>query len=168
MAIFASFVHCLPNILHTWPVGHTTDFTWYDCQWLQPRLSFPRPFQQSLSCFRVARSLSNSWASCYYVVIIVDLLWWWIKMAKTTTSGWRPFLCISMFIRITVGNNKQWHSPCPPYLGYSRSWDFAEIRKFGGRRNWDGGVLIRYRASGDPGILWALPQTLHWVLPLCT
>jgi len=31
----------------------------------QPRLSFPRPFQQSLACFRVARSPSNSWASCF-------------------------------------------------------------------------------------------------------
>ena len=30
----------------------------------QPRLSFPRPFQQPLACFRVARSPSNSWASC--------------------------------------------------------------------------------------------------------
>jgi len=30
----------------------------------QPRLSFPRPFQLSLVCFRVARSPSNSWASC--------------------------------------------------------------------------------------------------------
>ena len=27
---------------------------------IQPRLSFPRPFQQSLACFRVARSPSNS------------------------------------------------------------------------------------------------------------
>ena len=31
----------------------------------QPRLLFPRPFQLSLACFRVARSPSNSWA-CYY------------------------------------------------------------------------------------------------------
>ena len=30
----------------------------------QPRLSFPRPFQLSLAWFRVARSPSNSWASC--------------------------------------------------------------------------------------------------------
>ena len=30
----------------------------------QPRLSFPRPFQLSLACFGVARSPSNSWASC--------------------------------------------------------------------------------------------------------
>ena len=30
----------------------------------QPRLSFPLPFQLSLACFRVARSPSNSWASC--------------------------------------------------------------------------------------------------------
>ena len=32
----------------------------------QPRLSFPRSFQQSLACFRVARSPSNSWASCFF------------------------------------------------------------------------------------------------------
>ena len=32
----------------------------------QPRLSFSRPLQQSLACFRVARSPSNSWASCLY------------------------------------------------------------------------------------------------------
>jgi len=31
----------------------------------QPRLSFLRLFQQSLACFRVARSPSNSWASCF-------------------------------------------------------------------------------------------------------
>ena len=40
----------------------------------QPRLSFPRPFQESLACFRVARSPSNSWASCtsnYFVVVVV-------------------------------------------------------------------------------------------------
>jgi len=30
----------------------------------QPRLSYPCPFKQSLACFRVARSPSNSWASC--------------------------------------------------------------------------------------------------------
>jgi len=52
MAIFASFVHLLSNILHTWPHKwprnmpkvidsritwklscHTTAFRWYDCQW---------------------------------------------------------------------------------------------------------------------------------------
>jgi len=32
---------------------------------LQSRLSFPRPFQLSVACFRVARSPSNSWASCF-------------------------------------------------------------------------------------------------------
>jgi len=33
MATFASFVHCLPNIL-AYPLhGHTTAFTWYDCRW---------------------------------------------------------------------------------------------------------------------------------------
>ena len=72
---------------HSWTVS-----TWFDLQsWLQssnrksytsfrlvpllmtlkysfrsflPRLSFPRPFQQSSASFRVARSPSNSWASC--------------------------------------------------------------------------------------------------------
>jgi len=34
----------------------------------QPRLSFPCPFQQSLECFRVARSSSNSWASCFLLL----------------------------------------------------------------------------------------------------
>ena len=33
---------------------------------IQPRLSFPRPFQLSLACFRVARSPSNSWDSCWF------------------------------------------------------------------------------------------------------
>ena len=122
MAIFASFLHCLPNILHTWPHDsfHFTWMTWCDCRWpwryfkviklfhikfivngalygksllqstnrksytsfrlvlllmtlkyiwrsFQPRLSFPRPFQQSLAGFRVARSPSNSSASCLCV-----------------------------------------------------------------------------------------------------
>ena len=118
MAIFASFVHCLPNILHTWPhdsfqviglsmtlgifkvIGlfhikflkngvwygksyyrqlirnHTLAFDWchfwcsfehsYIWRSFQPRLSFPRPFQLSLACFRVARSPSISWASCIF------------------------------------------------------------------------------------------------------
>jgi len=112
MAIFASFVHCLPNILHIcphdsfqvirlsmtsgifqghWTVSHqisqktvcdTAKVTLlirnhtlcfrlvpllmtlimslkYIWRSFQPRLSFPRPFQQSLACFRDARSPSN-------------------------------------------------------------------------------------------------------------
>jgi len=31
MAIFASFIHCLPNILHAWP--HDSLFTWSACRW---------------------------------------------------------------------------------------------------------------------------------------
>jgi len=114
MAIFASFVHCLPNNLHTWPhdsfqvirlsmtlailqghwtVSHqishkrcviqqkvllttnrksytsfrlvalfmTLKYIWRS---FQRSLSFLRPFEQPLVCFRVARSPSNSWASC--------------------------------------------------------------------------------------------------------
>ena len=37
----------------------------------QPRLSFPRLFQQSLACFRVARSPSNSWDSCLVLLIFL-------------------------------------------------------------------------------------------------
>ena len=43
------------------PLLMTLKYMWRS---FQPRLSFPRPFQQSLACFRVARSPSNSWASC--------------------------------------------------------------------------------------------------------
>ena len=50
--------------------NHTLAFDWCHFWWpwstFEPRLSFPRPFQQSLACFRVARSPSNSWASCWF------------------------------------------------------------------------------------------------------
>ena len=53
--------------------NHTLAFDWWYFWWpwstfersFQPMLSFPRPFLQSLACFRVARSPSNSWASCH-------------------------------------------------------------------------------------------------------
>ena len=41
----------------------TLNYIWRS---IQPRLSFSRPFQQSLACFRIARSPSNSWASCLH------------------------------------------------------------------------------------------------------
>jgi len=50
--------------------NHTLAFDWCHFWWpwiwrsFHDRLSFPRPFQQSLACFRVARSPSNSWTSC--------------------------------------------------------------------------------------------------------
>jgi len=43
------------------PLLMTLKYIWRS---FQSRLSFPRLFQQSLACFRVARSPSNSWASC--------------------------------------------------------------------------------------------------------
>ena len=45
------------------PLLMTLKYIWRS---FQPRLSFPRPFQLSLACFRVARSPSNSWASCVF------------------------------------------------------------------------------------------------------
>ena len=54
-------------------IHYTVAFDWCHFWWpwstfwrsFQPRLSFPRPFQQSLACFRVERSPgSSSWASC--------------------------------------------------------------------------------------------------------
>jgi len=47
------------------PLLMTLQYIWRS---LQPNLSFPRPFQLSLACFRVARYPSNSWASCYFNV----------------------------------------------------------------------------------------------------
>jgi len=44
------------------PFLMTLKYVWRS---FQPRLLFPHPFQQSLACFRVARSPSNSWPSCY-------------------------------------------------------------------------------------------------------
>ena len=44
------------------PLLMTLKYIWRS---FQSRLSFPRPFQLSLACCRVARSPSNSWASCY-------------------------------------------------------------------------------------------------------
>jgi len=117
MAIFASFVHCLPNILSYMAtrqlsgdttvndLGHisrsldcftsnfkkrclirqkllwTTNRKSYTSFRLVPLMMtlkawsifeghfslgchFPRPFQQSLACVRVAQSPSNSWDSC--------------------------------------------------------------------------------------------------------
>jgi len=45
------------------PLLMTLKYIWRS---FQPRLSLPRPFQQSLACFRVARSPSNSWAFCLH------------------------------------------------------------------------------------------------------
>jgi len=54
--------------------NHTLAFDWCHFWWPwstfegQPRLSFPRQFQLSLACFRVARSPSNSWATCLHFI----------------------------------------------------------------------------------------------------
>jgi len=59
------------------PLFVTLRYIWRS---FQPRLSFPRPFQLSLACFRVARSPSNSWASCIFCpmqCIALDRQWWW-------------------------------------------------------------------------------------------
>jgi len=61
------------------PLLMTLKYIWRS---FQPRLSFPRPFQLSLVCFRVARSPSNSWASCkcdycntllYFIYIVISV-----------------------------------------------------------------------------------------------
>jgi len=50
------------------PLLMTLKYIWRS---FQPRLSFLRQFQLSLACFRVARSPSNSWASCYRATLCV-------------------------------------------------------------------------------------------------
>jgi len=49
------------------PLLMTLKYIWRS---FQPRLSFPRPFQQSLACFRVARSPSSSWTSCVTLFLV--------------------------------------------------------------------------------------------------
>jgi len=78
---------------------HTLAFDWCHFWWpwstlyiwrsFQLMLSFPRPFQQSLACFRVARSPSNSWASCIYCT---KGCWWriliWANLQWRHSLGW--------------------------------------------------------------------------------
>ena len=58
----------------------------------QPRMLFPRPFQQPLACFRVARSPSNSWASCLCVLAHLHMIdfalccWRYTKMYSCCSS----------------------------------------------------------------------------------
>jgi len=74
--ILSNIVQCSPLVA----------LQWYRNRWpwrsFQPRLSFPRPFQQSLAGFRVARAPSNNWASCL-------LLWCWTYASNFMKIGIR-------------------------------------------------------------------------------
>jgi len=66
------------------PLLMTLKYIWRS---FQPRLSFPRPFQLCLACVRVARSPSNSWASCkFYCMFYCMLYFTWHVIA----SLWEP------------------------------------------------------------------------------
>jgi len=61
MVIFPSFVHCLPNILHTW---HTTTFTWCDCRW-------PWRYLKVIRLFHIKFLKNGAWyGKSYYRLLI--------------------------------------------------------------------------------------------------
>ena len=55
----------------------------------QPRLSFPRPFQQSLACFLVARSPSNSWACYLLLEWLVCAVYCTLMYIDLSVAAWR-------------------------------------------------------------------------------
>ena len=80
----------------------------------QPRLSFPRPFQLSLTCFRIARSPSNSWASCIYSSVI---LYSWMScynlVAHSSVAYWRSMTAVvtkyvGIEILVVQGDCNRW------------------------------------------------------------
>ena len=60
MAMFASFVHCLPNILH----GDTTAFRWYDYQW-------PCAYFKVIELFHIKFLKNGMWYSKSYYRILI-------------------------------------------------------------------------------------------------
>jgi len=79
----------------------------------QPWLSFPRLFQQSFACFRVARSPSNSWASCWKPTLIAIT---WLNLTYTTRTR-----VIKWFLAHSKNELMQWRgvrrlSVCPSVL----------------------------------------------------
>jgi len=76
MAIFASFVHCLLNILH----GHTTAFRWYDCQW-------PWAYFKVIGLFHINFLKNGVWyGKSYYKQLI-----WNHKLAFDWCHFWWPW-----------------------------------------------------------------------------
>jgi len=59
----------------------------------QPRLSFPRPFQRSSACFRVARSPSNTWASCFENCMTL-----WRMVAKLWCINFQHFFWKTVYV----------------------------------------------------------------------
>jgi len=63
MAIIVSFVHCLPNILHSLH-GYTTAFRWYDCQW-------PWAYFKVIGLFHIKFLKNGVWyGKSYYRLLI--------------------------------------------------------------------------------------------------
>ena len=121
----------------------TLKYTWRS---FQPRLSFPRPLQQSLACFRVARSPSNSWASCSVSVNKCSLAYLMSRIIAVTNSNEIKYVKWPTLIL---------HSTFP--VSVSRCIEY--------RYTWDVIWLYRYRHlnfSCRPTLLsvWLLARTL--------
>jgi len=84
MAIFASFVHCIPNIyIH----GHTTAFRWYDCQW-------PLAYFKVIGLFYIKFLKNGAWyGKSYYRLLIenhtlaFDWCHFWWPWSRPTFEG---------------------------------------------------------------------------------
>jgi len=67
----------------------------------QPRLSFPRRFLQSLACFRVARSPSNSWASFwvwFYHMVNLHLLHLRCQICNVVQNTLKVWWNVSLYV----------------------------------------------------------------------
>ena len=91
------------------PLLMTLNYIWRS---LQPRLSFPRPFQQPLACFRVARSPSNSWASC-------------TKTSWNRTWGF-VILLLQHLAHISVNGDYGGHRTLHRIAKYDKTWKMAK------------------------------------------
>jgi len=123
----------------------------------QRMLSFLRPFDQPLVCFRVARSPSNSWASCYPR----DAMHSAVFATATCLSGC-PSVCYSRYCIKTEAATVMISSPSDSPMislpsdrarfmrdGWVRTGDFCDFSTYKA-------PYLRNGARYDQGYYWAL------------
>jgi len=96
----------------------------------QPRLLFPRLFQQSLACFRVARSSSNSWASCWFIHRVRKKRVWSISGITSWNTNTDQFLKFFHYYNLQKICNKAIviHPTTPQTCHYTTLWNI-DVRK---------------------------------------
>jgi len=83
-----------------------------------PRLSFSRPFQQSLACFHVARSPSNSWASCLVIHVSQGSVATYVRCDGMSTKHCIANFLLSLSVKLFLKSVKIWQSYCPKFGGF--------------------------------------------------